>query len=185
MNIIYNKNNIKNWKKKSSGKLGKLHAKALESAKKKAVKAKECGVNGDDNGDIFDNEWNVAATVGASVNFEKEHADVCVWEQVIVAYLPFLAVHFDEEGEPELINILQFDREFQLSADGDLVVLSAPNVETREYDFLFSLPPEVSLCKRDTECNQLARIVEYSTYVDTDAFASVLIIPFTIVFFCQ
>lgn len=159
----------------------KHHVKAIKDAKNKPCKhhdkvikdAKNKAGNG-----LEDNDWNVKASVNAQINFEKEEADICVWEQVINAYVQFLAIR--EDGDDTIINILQFDREFELSAKGDHVILTSGD-QSRAYDFLFTFPPEITPCKRETDCNQLVRIVENSVYVDIDAFASVLITPFTLV----
>lgn len=137
-------------------------------------------------GDLPDpGEWNTEA----SLNLSKTTTNVCFWEQRIDAYVQFFGVYWSggipdpsdpNPPAPNLVKLINLDRPYNLVAQDNLFILSAADGSTTPYAFQVGAigAPQVAVCKRDTECNQIVKIVEHSVHVNG---GQNLLVPGTII----
>lgn len=142
-----------------------------------SLKAAQCPDGGD---------WNTEA----SVNLSKTTSNVCFWEQKIDAYLQFIGLYWNngvpdpedpDPPAPNLVKLINIDRPYNIVAQNNIFVISAADGSTTPYAFQLGgiAAPQVAICKRDTECNQVVKVVEHSVYVNG---GQNLLVPGTLIF---
>jgi hypothetical protein len=118
-------------------------------------------------------EWNTEATLSLS----KTTTNVCFWEQKIDAYVQLLGLYWNgglpdpndpDPPAPNLVKLINLDRPYNIVAQNNLFIVSAADGSTTPYAFQFGgiAAPQAVVCKRDTECNQIVKIVEHSVHVN-------------------
>jgi hypothetical protein len=137
-----------------------------------APKVEEQVVQANDYGNKT-NEWNVT-----NENRQEEfHTNICVWEQIIDAYLQFTGILAGTGGI--VTKTLQFDRSFRFTAQENTLIVQAQDPNATQY-FSFNTSvvvtqPIITPTKRITNCNQFVRIIEHPVFIDISPYESALI----------
>ena len=95
----------------------------------------------------------------------------CIYEQESNVYLRIAGFLESPPGStgPQELRILTINKQYRITADGNILVVNRPDVVGSEIRFgsaLIVLQPEISFCQRNNDCKQIIRYFEQAAFVD-------------------
>ncbi len=93
---------------------------------------------------------------------KDKYQNVCVWEQNINAYLKFSGKVYNEK----FVETRQFDRELVFTAKDSVLYVKGHDLELAFDKGIIVEQPRIKPEKRDTNCKQIARIIEHEVSLE-------------------